>query len=379
MSTDKSREKEGISGPGEDSARAIIKSTSLLSVGTLSSRILGFLRDIILARMFGTGVRAEAFFVALRIPNLLRDFVGEGATNSAVVPVFSEYLHTKGQESFWKFFNVILVLFLIVLSAITLAGMLLAPVIVRIIAPGFMADPKTLALTVRLTQIMFPYLVFIGLTAYSMGILFTFRSFLAPAFSPCLLNIAIIFSALISSKTMQEPVFGLAIGVLIGGILQLAAHVYPLHRSGMRLKRPETLRHPGAAQIGKLLVPRMIGSGVYELNVLIDTFCASLAMIVGQGGISAIYYSNRIIQLPMGVFGISLASAVLPSLSALASKKDFASVKRTILFALENIFLVMMPVTVMLLIFARPVIRVLFERGEFTAYSTDITSLALVF
>jgi putative peptidoglycan lipid II flippase len=379
MSTDKSDASGAISGQGPDSQRSIIKSTSLLSVGTLSSRIFGFLRDMILAKLLGTGAQADAFFVALKIPNLLRDFIGEGATNSAVVPVFAEHLQKEKRESFWQFVSIVLVLAFIILSIITILGILLAPVIVRAIAPGFIADPNKLLLTIRLTRVLFPYLIFIGLTAYCMGILFTFRSFLVPAFSPCLLNIAVIISALIAFRTMDEPVFGLAIGVLVGGLLQLVVQIRPILKTGVRFEKPKTLRHPGAAQIGKLLIPRMVGSGVYQLTVLIDTFCASLATIVGQGGISAIYYSNRIIQFPMGIFSFALASAVLPSLSGLASKKDTESIKKTVIFALENIFFVMAPTTVMLLLFAHPVIRILFERGEFTPYSTDITSFALAF
>jgi len=379
MSTNKTHDSEDTFQKGPDSLRSILKSTSLLSAGTLSSRILGFVRDVILAKLLGTGFRADAFFVAFKIPNLFRDLVGEGATNAAVVPVFSEYLHNKDREDFWRFVSVIFTIAMIVLSVITIFGIILAPVIVRMIAPGFMANPEKLLLAIHLTKVMFPYLIFIGLTAYCMGILFTFRSFFAPAFSPCLLNISIIISALIASKTMEEPVFGLAIGVLVGGVLQLLAQIKPLMKTGMRFQMPKTLRHPGAVQIGKLLIPRMFGSGVYQLTVLIDTFCASLAMIVGQGGISAIYYANRIIQFPMGIFSIALASAVLPSLSGLANKKDIESIKKTIVFSLENIFFVMCPTTVILLLFSTPIIRILFQRGEFGAYSTDITASALSF
>lgn len=379
MSINKADDNKGISEGAPDSLRSVIKSTSLLSVGTLSSRILGFVRDVILAKLLGTGIRADAFFVAFKIPNLFRDLVGEGATNAAVVPVFSEYLHNKDKEDFWRFVSIILTIAMIVLSVITIFGIILAPVIVRMIAPGFMASPEKLLLAIHLTKIMFPYLIFIGLTAYCMGILFTFRSFLAPAFSPCLLNISIIISALIASKTMEEPVFGLAIGVLVGGVLQLLAQVKPLLNIGMRFRRPKTLHHPGAVKIGKLLIPRMFGSGVYQLTVLIDTFCASLSMIVGQGGISAIYYANRIIQFPMGIFSIALASAVLPFLSGLANKKDIESIKKTVVFSLENIFFVMCPTTVILLLFSTPIIRILFQRGEFGVYSTDITSSTLSF
>ncbi|MCB9719896.1 MAG: murein biosynthesis integral membrane protein MurJ [Candidatus Omnitrophica bacterium] len=362
--------------PDHDSHRSLIRSTSILSLGTLSSRILGFLRDIVLARLLGTGLRADAFFVALKIPNLFRDMVGEGATNAAVVPVLAEY-HHKEREQFWNFVNIVLTLALMILSLITLAGVLGAPLIVRVIAPGFLADPVKLDLTIRLTKVMFPYLILIGLTSYSMGILYTFRSFLVPAFTPCLLNIAIITSALLASRSMAEPVYGLAVGVLIGGVLQLVFQIPAMTRIGFRWRPPTSLRHPGATKIGRLLVPRMIGSGVYQMTVFIDTFCASLATIVGAGGISAIYYANRIIQFPMGIFSVAMASALLPSLSAMANKKDHEGIKNTLIFFLENIVFVMFPTTIMLLFLSEPIIRVLFERGEFGSYSTGITAWAL--
>jgi len=356
-----------------------MRSTSVISTGTLTSRILGFLRDVLLAKVLGTGFRADALFVAFRIPNLLRNFVGEGATNSAVVPVFSEYLAKKEKQEFWQFISVVLVIALVVLSVLTLLGILLAPFIVRLIAPGFMADSDKLAMTIQLTKIIFPYLIFIGLTAYSMAILYTFRSFTAPAFSPCLLNISIIASALISSRYLEEPVYGLAVGIVIGGILQLLVQMPSLLKVGIKFQWPKTLRHPGAIRVGKLLVPRLIGAGVYQFTVLIDTFCASLSFIVGAGGISAIYYSNRIIQFPMGVFTIALASAVLPTLSGFATNGQLDQMKRTIIFSLESIFFVMLPTSVIMMLLAGPIIRLLFERGEFNQYSTTITSSALLF
>lgn len=366
------------SGSGHsDSHRSIIRSMSIMSAGTLTSRILGFLRDIVLAKFFGTGIRADAFFVAFKIPNLFRDFVGEGATNSAVVPVFNEYLVKKERAEFWQFVNVMLIYGLIVLSVITVAGILLAPWIVRVIAPGFMADPEKLGITIRLTKLMFPYLILIGLTAHSMAILFTFRSFVAPAFAPCFLNIAVIISALVSTRYMKEPIYGLAAGVLAGGVLQLLFQVRPLLRTGIQIRRPTTLIHPGAIRIGKLLVPRVMGAGVYQMTVLIDTFCASLAMIVGAGGISAVYYSNRIIQFPMGIFTVALASAVLPTFSGLATNNNIDQLKKTLVFTLENIFFLLFPTSIMAMILAQPVITVLFERGEFGDYSTQITSSAL--
>jgi len=363
----------------QNSPKSIIKSMSVISSGTLTSRILGFFRDIILAKFFGTGFHADAFFVALRIPNLFRDLVGEGAANSAVVPAFSEYLERERREHFWRFVSVVLVLAMMVLTVITLAGIFLAPLIVRVLAPGFIADPPKLAMTVRLTKMIFPYLVFIGMTAYSMAILYTFRQFVVPAFSPCLLNISIIISALVSVKYLDEPVYGLAAGVLVGGFLQLLVQIPPLLKTGYHFQRPATLRHPGVMKIGRLLLPRLVGAGVYQLTIFVDTFCASLAAIVGAGGISAIYYANRIIQLPMGVFGLALASAVLPTLSALAARKETGRLRETLLFAVENILFIMAPVSVITMVLSRPIIRILFERGAFDQYSTAITSSALLF
>lgn len=363
----------------KDSHRSILKSTSIISLGTLSSRILGFIRDIIFAKLLGTGFRADAFFVAFRIPNLFRDLVGEGASNSAVVPVFSEYLEKKDKQELWRFMSVVLTLGIMLLTALTIVGMILAPYIVQIMAPGFRADPAKLALTIELTRMMFPYLIFIGLTAYGMAVLYTFRSFTVPAFSPCLLNIAMIVTTLMATQVAGEPSYILAVGVLIGGILQLLAHIRPVLKTGVQLRFMPDFSHPGARKIGRLLIPRLFGAGVYQMSILIDTLCASLAHIVGPGGISAIYYANRIIQFPMGVFTISLASAVLPTMSGQATHNNTEQFKKTLLFSLESIFFVMFPTSVMLMILAHPIIRILFERGQFDQYSTMITSWVLFY
>jgi len=365
-----------------DSHRSILESTFMLSLGTLVSRILGFVRDLILAKVFGTTPAADSFFVAFRLSNLWRDLTGEGATNSAVLPVLAEYVEpppSKDQKALWPLVCVVFILFLITLSLITILGILAAPGIVRVIAPGFMADPEKLHLTIRLTRLIFPYLVLIGLTAYSMGVLYTLRSFWAPAFSPCLLNVAMILSALWASQTMEEPIVGLAVGVLAGGFLQLLVQLVTLRKLGMRWVWPKTLIPPAARKMGRLLVPRLLGSGIYQISLLIDTLCASLQTIVGTGGISAIYYANRIIQFPQGIFGVALASALLPSLSGFAVRHNRESLRKTLLFSLQNIFLIMFPASVACLVLSFPMIKVLFERGEFTSYSTHITASALLF
>ncbi|HOD11942.1 MAG TPA: murein biosynthesis integral membrane protein MurJ [Candidatus Omnitrophota bacterium] len=361
-----------------DSNQGILKTTSVLSLGTLSSRVLGFVRDMILAKFLGTSFRADAFFVAFRIPNLFRDILGEGGMNSSVVPVIAEYAQ-KDKKDLMVFLNAVFVLLMMALSLLTVVGIILAPVIVRLIAPGFMEDPEKLQLTIRLTRIMFPYLILIGLTAYGMGVLFVFRSFMIPAFSPCLLNVSIITSALIAVKLPVDQVFCLAGGVLFGGVLQLGAHIVPILRQGVRLRIPRVLDHPGVRQVGRLIVPRLFGSAVYQLSVFVDTFCASLSSVVGLGGISAIYYANRILQFPMSIFGIAIASAILPTLSGFAAGQNMEEFRRTLIFALKSILLVMMPMAVFLVLFATPIVRLLFERGAFDAYSTAITAQALLF
>ncbi len=361
-----------------DSNHTLVHSTSILAIGTFSSRILGFLRNMIIAKFFGTGLRADVFFLALRIPNLFRDLVGEGAANAAVVPVLSEYQVKNDTEDFWRLVNVISLWALIILSSLTLLGMIFAPVLVAVMAPGFMMEPLKVKLAVDLTRLMFPYLIFIGLTAHSMAVLYTFRSFTSAAFSPCLFNIAVIGAALFSEKFLAEPTYGLAVGVLIGGILQLAAQMPSMMKKGMRWQM-RSLSHPGAKKCGQLLVPRLFGSGIYQLNLVVDTICASLSNIVGPGGISAIFYSNQLIQLPLGVFGFAMATAALPTLSTMAAQKEMGKFKQTVEFSLQNIFFVMFPVGIFMVLLSEPLVRVLFERGEFDSYSTDITSLALMF
>lgn len=369
MSTDNSQQRH--------SSRSLIKATSVISLGTLSSRILGFIRDMVLAKFFGTGWTADAFFVAWRIPNLFRDFLGEGAVNSTVVPVFSEYL--KDGKELRRFIGIVFYAALLILSAVTILGMVGAPVLVRLIAPGFALEPEKLDLSIRLTRIIFPYLVLIGLTAYSMGVLYTFRAFWVPAFSPCLLNVAMIASVFFVAGQKVEAVYALAAGVLAGGVLQLLAQMAALFKRGVVFGRPEGFAHPGLTKIARLLVPRMFGAGVYQLNVFVDTFCASLSMIVGQGGISAIYFANRLAQFPVGIFGFAMASAALPTMSGFAEQNNIPEFKKTVEFSLKNIFLVMIPASVFLAVLSKPVIHVLFERGAFDAYSTHITSQALLF
>ena len=360
--------------------KSLIKSTRTISAATLASRILGFIRDMVIAKFFGTGVRAQAFVVAFRIPNLMRSLVGEGGTNSAVVPVLSR-LHEQGEtEEFWQVANCLLNILIVLLMGLVLLGILFAPYIVRAIAPGFIQNPEKLYLTIRLARLLFPYLLLISLSAYAMAVLNSLKNFSLPALAPCMLNISLIVSALIFCPRLKEPVDGLVIGVLIGGTLQLIIQVPLLLKKGLFKKR-KTFRliHPKVKEIGRLFLPRTLGIAVYQLNLFVDTIFASLALIVGEGAPAALQFANRIVQFPLALFGVALAQAALPTISGLAAKKDFTQIKDTVTFSLRSVFTMMVPATVGIMILARPLVKVIFERGSFTTYSTGVTSFALLF
>lgn len=322
---------------------------------------------------------AEAFFVAQRIPNLLRDLVGEGAANAAIVPVLVEYQKTKSKEQWHKFINVLLAWSVIVLGILTLLGMALAPYIVRIMAPGFIGNAAKYHLTVDLTRILFPYLILIALTALQMGILYTLNSFGAPAFSSSLLNVAMIISIWIASFFSWATAYILAAGVLVGGILQLLLQGQALAKEGLVWQWPSKLGHEGMSKIAKLLLPRLWGSAVYQMNIFMDTLCASLAFIVGAGGIAAIYFANRLIQFPLGVFAYALSSASLPSLSSSATEKDYVTFKQTLMFSLRNLLFVLLPCSVYLLVLSPLLVNVIFQHGAFDQHSAEITAKTLAF
>ncbi|MFH1201696.1 MAG: murein biosynthesis integral membrane protein MurJ [Candidatus Omnitrophota bacterium] len=363
--------------------RSIIKSAGIIGLATLLSRTLGFIRDILIAKFFGTGQAISAFVVAFRIPNTLRDLIGEGASNAAFVPVFSEYVSGDKKDQLWKLVRLLFVILSIGLILITLLGIISSSWIVRFIAPGFSKDPAQLSLTIRLTQIMFPYLLFIGLTAFMIGVLYTFKSFVTPAFGPCILNIVLIGSIFWSLRLFRQPVLGLAISVLIAGLLQLLFQLPALYRAGFSLRgyrlKLSDLGHPDIKRIGKLLGPRTIASAVYQFNIFVDTIFASLFWLVGPGAVSAIFYANRLIQFPLAIFGTSLSNVILPDMSQLAAKNDLDGLRNTLSFSIRMIFLILIPITVGMSILSEPIIRVLFQRGAFDNYSTQLTSSALFF
>ncbi len=357
--------------------RKLVRSAGIIGSLTGVSRVLGFIRDMVIATAFGTGLGAEAFVVSFKLPNLLRDLVGEGAANAAFVPVLTECRENRPKE-FWRLVSTLFCVMTVVLVVLACLGVLFAPFVVRLIAPGFVhsADPGKFPLTVALTRVIFPYVLLIGLSALAMGVLNTLKQFTASALGPILLNLS-----MIASGVFLENRFGpmaLVMGVLIGGVLQLGCQVPPLIRSGFKFMKP-SFGDPSARQIVKLLIPRAFGSALYQINVFVDSILASFESIVGPGGQSALYYSNRLFQLPLAIFGISLAQAILPTFSAQAVKKDVNGMKETIVVVSRSLAFAVLPAAAGLIALAQPIVRIIFERGKFDAYSTGITSTALFF
>ena len=355
--------------------KSIAKSAGVIGLATSLSRVLGLVREVVIANFFGTGLAAQAFVVAFRIPNLLRDLIGEGATNAAFVPVFTEELARKGKSEFLKLAQVILNILFIALLILTILGIFASPLIVKLIAPGFYVDKVKFQLAVKLTQILFPFLMLVGFWAYAMAVLNTFNHFAAPAFGSSVLNLAIILCAM----WFGENIFGLTSGVLIGGVLQLLLQFPPLYLKGWRFRITKEFSHPKVKRIGVLLIPRALGTCVYQVNVFVSTILASFSSIAGEGAVAALNYANRLWQLPLAIFGHALAQAALPTMSRQVALNDMDELKNTLLFSLRALFFILIPSSVGLMVLSAPITKIVFQRGAFNAYSTQITSDALFF
>jgi len=354
----------------------VAKAAGVVGLATMLSRIFGFIRDMVVAGIFGAGLVTDAFFVAFRIPNLLRRLLAEGSLTVSFVPVFTEYLKQRSREEALELANVVFTALSIVLVVVSIAGVIFSPLIVTIMAPGFLKNPEQYELTVLLTRFMFPYIFFISLVAMCMGILNSLRHFAAPALSPVVLNISMILAALLLGDLFAEPIYALAVGVMIGGVLQLAMQWPFLIRMGVRLKPDFHFRHPGLKRIGLLMMPAAFGAAIYQINVLIGTILASL---LPKGSVSYLYYADRIVELPLGVFAIAVGTAALPSFSDQVARGEFDDFKKTISFSLRLILFITIPATVALLALRVPILSVLFQRGAFDAASTIQTADALLY
>ncbi|MBC8287364.1 MAG: murein biosynthesis integral membrane protein MurJ [Nitrospinae bacterium] len=359
-----------------NSNEKVSKAAGAVSGMTLVSRVFGFLRDMVIAMAFGSSASADAFFVAFRIPNMQRRILGEGAVTAAFIPVFSETLTLKGEAAAWKLTTNLFNILFIILSAASLLILVFSPAVITVFAPGFLDEPGKFELTVKLTRWMSPYLFFIGLAAFCMGILNTLKVFALPAATPILQNVSMIVSVLVIAPLMDEPITGLAIGVVVGGALQLLVQLPAVFKKGLRFEKTLNFRQKEVVKIARLMGPVVLGLAVYELNIMIDTLIASL---LPGGSISYLYYGNRLVQLPLGIFAVALGVALLPTLSGQAAKGNLKELVQTLGFSIRLILFVTIPATVGLIILREPIINTLWERGEFLASTTEGTAIALLY
>ena len=353
----------------------LLKALATVSSMTLLSRILGFVRDFVIARVFGAGLATDAFFVAFKLPNLLRRLFAEGAFSQAFVPVLGEYKNKLGQDETKRLVDHVATLLFLVLLVITLAGVIGAPILVHISAPGFARDPDKFALTVELTRITFPYILFMSLVALSGGILNTWNRFSVPAFTPVLLNLSFIGMALFAAPFFERPVMVLGWSVFIGGVLQLAFQLPSLKRIGMLPRFSFNWRDTGVRRILTLMAPAVLGVSVSQVSLLINTIFATFLV---TGSVSWLYYADRLMEFPSGMLGAALGTILLPSLAKCHAEERFDEYSQLLDWGLRLTLLLAAPAALALAIIAVPLISTLFYHGAFTADDVLKTRDALV-
>ncbi len=340
----------------------IARAAGVLGFATVLSRILGMVRDMVVSRLFGAGFATDAFFAAFQIPNMLRRFFAEGALTSAFVPTFSEWYHKHGEEEARELVNVAFTLLTIIMALVTVLGIILSPAIVTLMCYGWKKAGNSIELTIFLNRIMFPYIFFISLVALCMGILNTVRHFFTPAISTVFLNLAMIFSALFLYSYFRIPITALAVGVLIGGFLQLALQLPVLYRKGFPVRPNFNFSHPAVRRIALLMGPSVFGVGVYYLNITVSLF---LATFLPQGSVSYLYYAQRLFEFPQGVFTVSVAQAILPSMSRQSAAGEMEGLKESLGFGLRLTLFITIPAMAGLLICSTPIFSLLFMGGAF--------------
>lgn len=342
---------------------------------TLLSRILGFVRDAVIARLFGAGLEADAFFVAFKIPNLFRRLVAEGSFSQAFVPVLAEERSERGDPGVKDLVDAASGSLAVVLLLIVLAGVVAAPVFILLFAPGFKGESAKLALAADLLRVIFPYLLFVSLSALAGGVLNVYGRFAVPAFTPVLLNLAMIGAAIGLAPHLERPIMGLAIGVVIGGFGQLALQYAALWHLGFRPRPVIAFAHAGVRKILRLMGPAVFGSSVAQLNMMLDTIIASFLV---TGSVSWLYYSDRLVEFPLGVFGIALGTVILPALSARHTAGSPQAFSATLDWALRWVFLIGTPSALGLAVLALPMLSALFQYGALTEHDVAMSARSLV-
>ena len=361
--SDRSKEKKQIS-----------KATGVLGGATLLSRVAGLIRDMVVATVYGAGLVTDAFFVAFTIPNLLRRFFAEGSLTAAFIPTFTDVLHREGSEEARRVVRICWTLLLLVLFCVTVIGVLSSPVLVKVIGYGFTGTAGKLALTDLLNRLMFPYILFVSLVALFAGVLNVSGHFLLPALSPVLLNISMILSALVLAPRLEEPILALAYGVLLGGVLQFAMQIPVLYRHGYDLRPDFSFNHGIVKKIVKLMLPGILGVAIYQINIIVTRLLASFLQ---EGSVSWLYYGQRLFEFPQGVFVVSLAQALLPTMSRQVSSDDFEGFGDSLRFALILILLITIPAGLGLILCSKAVYSLFFMRGSFSAFDVSQSAMAL--
>lgn len=359
----------------KDSQKGITKSIGIVSLGTFTSRILGYVRDVLIANRFGASTISDAFFIAWRIPNSLRELLGEGALSAAFIPVFTEYFKTRDKQQAWRLASLILNGLLIISMLITLLGIIFAPLIITIIAPGFLGK-DAFALTVALNRIMFPFTIFICLAALVMGILNSCQRFSLPAFAPAVLNLCLILSIFFLCPKFHQPIFGLSIGLLIGGLFQLLIQIPPLIKEKMEYRLIVDFFDPGVKRIILLMIPRTIGAAVTQFNIFVSNLLASF---LASGSISSLFYANRLVHFPLAMFGIATGTVLFPTMSRQVVDGNLDGLKKSLAFGLKMVILTCLPATIGLMVLGKSIIQLLFQHGHFDVSAANMTGLALFF
>jgi putative peptidoglycan lipid II flippase len=366
---------------------SVARNAGIISLAVMASRVLGLARDQVFAVFFGAGLQFDAFITAFRIPNLLRDLLAEGALSSAFVTTFTQTLSGKGKDAAIRLSNRVATLIVLFITLISVLAWIYAPAIVRTLAPGFFDVPGKAALTIELTRIMIPFLLLIALAAQAMGVLNAFSIFGLPALSAAFFNVGSIVGGLLLGFYLGpmiglSPIAGMAYGTLIGGFLQLAVQWPSLRRCGISYRPDFSLSDPGVRQILRLMGPAIIGTAAVQINVFVNTNFASEIIdpatgAVLNGPVSWLSYAFRFMQFPIGVFGVAIATATLPTLSRSTANPDNIEFRQTLAHSLALVFLLCIPSALGLIVLGRPIVALILEHGKFTSFDTVQTANAL--
>jgi putative peptidoglycan lipid II flippase len=363
----------------------VVRSAGIVSAAVALSRVSGLVREMAMARLFGAGQAYDAFLLGFRIPNLTRDLFAEGALSSAFVPTFTQCLATKGKRQAAELANLVATAIVVVVGLLCLAGVAFSPELVRLLAPGFAATPGKFELAVQMTRIMFPFLLLVALAAQAMGVLNACNKFGVPAMASTFFNIGsvgfgVVLGIWLGPLLHLSRIEGMAIGVVLGGALQLIWQLPALHRLGFRFRPALNWSDPGLQRILKLMLPAILGNAAVQINVMVNTnFASSINDPLRglDGPVSWLSYAFRFMQLPLGLFGVAMASATLPSIARSAARGDMDEFRRTLSHSLGTVFLLTVPSSVGLIVLGKSIIGAIYQGGRFQLYDTQQTAVAL--